>query len=59
MALRGRTKDDEANRIVFEALMCKALGCRPSELEQEDAEKLLLFSVVYMELRKKDPLGMM
>lgn len=59
MALKGRSKDVFANQVVFEAMMCKALGCRPSELEEESAEKLLLFAAVYAEMAKKNPMGMM
>jgi hypothetical protein len=40
-------------------MMCKALGCTPSQLEKEDAEKLYLYAVVYAEMMKKNPMGMM
>lgn len=55
LALRGRSSDPNAQQAIFDAVMCKAYGCRPSELEEEDAETLALHFAIYVEMMKKNP----
>lgn len=56
--MRGRLKGNpRANEVIEKALMCKIFRCRPSELEDEDYEDIVLFQVVYGELIKKNPMA--
>jgi hypothetical protein len=41
----GRSTNAEAQRIINEALMCRMFRCRPSELENEDNQKLEMFMI--------------
>jgi len=59
LAARGRSKDEEASKVIFEAMLCKAFSCRPSELRQESFEDVILFGLALMEMAKKNPLLML
>jgi len=39
--------------------MCKMFGCRPSELENEDSQKLQLFMSIYSQIGEKNPFMLM
>jgi len=39
-------------------MMCKYFKCTPSQLRKESSEDLELFSLVYQEIAKKNPMTM-
>jgi hypothetical protein len=50
--------NQEANRVVEEALLCKIFKCTPEQLENIDWDKVELFKEVYMYLAKESPMSM-
>jgi len=56
--LNGRSKDPILGQVVQEAILCKLFSCRPSELREEKFEDVLMFSAVYNEIAKKNPMAL-
>lgn len=57
--MKGRSKDPNATQITNEAVLCKLFHCRPSELDDEEYEKLVLYEEVYKYMIEKNPLNML
>jgi len=57
--MKGRSRDQTALRVIHEAVLCKLFHCKPSELEDEEYEKLVLFEEVYNYIAEKNPLSML
>jgi hypothetical protein len=57
LAVKGRSKDPEATMVVAETALCKAWGCRPSEMEQEDEDRIITHGRAIAEFMKQNPLG--
>lgn len=58
--VKGRSiYNKEANKVVEEAILCKIFKCSPDQLEELDWDKVELYTVVYSEVIKKDPLAML
>lgn len=56
--MKKRLEDPEISEMIKEALLCKAWGCRPSELDNEVAEKVETHSLIYQEIYKLNPFAM-
>ena len=57
--MSGRSRDPKYGKVVQEALLCKLFSCRPSELRQEDWDDVLLYSIAFQELAKKNPMALL
>lgn len=57
--LKGRSKDPKASNIIERALLCKLFRCTPDVLDEMDWDEVQLFSMVYGETMKENPLAMM
>lgn len=59
LVLKGRSTNIEAGKFINEALLCKMFHCRPSELQDEDSQKLDLYMMIYGIIGEKNPFMLM
>lgn len=52
------SRSKSANEIIERALLCKIFRCTPDVLDEMDWDVVELFSTVYMEVVKKNPLAL-
>jgi len=55
MVFKGRSRDPYISEKIQEAILCRAWGCRPSQLGDELSDDVEIHTQIYNRMMKENP----
>lgn len=56
--MAGRSRDPAYAALVQEGILCKLWSCTPSTLRKENWDDVVIYSIVYNQIAKKNPMAL-